>query len=461
MSRTIGHRSAWVAVLLGAAAFLACNDPRGAPFGPAAGTQAAASSGSLTVAAANPAFGRQGQINESVTISGTGFLPGARASWQRNSVTDTSISVASTQYVSSTQLIATISIAPNAAVSYYDVAVSQDRTKGAGSDAAIAPQAFEVTQAVAITGVGYLRGVNDNGEITGAGGPTYWSLSSGLLQVDVLMASGFAINAQGNAIAANGSPRLYTRAGAVGTPWQVTVLPVDATAIDGGAHALVADPVTGQVLLLAGRARLPGPKHSLLDEPRLWVWQAGTSSWKMVALSSGSSNQGSVRQVSRNGIVVGSLGSVMGDGYATNTSQASVWQPDGVGGWTLATLASVPSAAEGINGAGTLIVGASGGVAAYWQQLSGGAWSAPIILPGGCTNARAVDDSNRIALDGCAATTNSPAAVLVPPYSTSTMIHLGGLGKGIGAGLVESMSPSGSWIVGQAGSVGGVYWRPF
>src|SRR5690242_5205748 len=204
MSRTIGSRSTWVAVLLlGAGAFVACNEARNA-LGPTSGERAAAKAGAITVKSANPSFGRQGQVGEAVTIGGSGFIPGAEASWQRNGATDPNITVLTTQYVSSTQLIATINISTAAAVDLYDIAVTQfDRTKGTGSDAGVGGGLFEVTQAVAVSGTDILRGVNDNGEIVGHGtttrsGPVYWSSSVGLQLVDTIAAAAFAISPFGN-----------------------------------------------------------------------------------------------------------------------------------------------------------------------------------------------------------------------------------------------------------------------
>lgn len=462
MTRAPGRLFRPVLLLAGVAWFTAC-DHSSEPTAPAvlltAGT-ANASASALSVTAATPAYGRDGDVALAVTITGSGFKAGAQASWKLNGGPAPDIAVKSTSYVSSTQLVATIDIGSAAQLAYYDVAVTQSDRKGIGTESSTRPDAFEVTQAIAIAGAGDLRGVNDNGEITGNGGPIYWSLSSGLLLVDAANA-GFAISPLGNAISANGMPRLYTRAGAVGTAWQLTLLPVDASATDGGAHTLVADPVTGQVVLMAGQVMVSAAKHTTLTQPRLWVRQAGTGSWQMVALSTGSNTQGTIRQLSRDSIAVGMLGPrSTGSGYPGSGDQAAAWQPNGTGGWTLVTLASVlPSAAEGINGAGTLIVGASGGAAVYWT-LSAGVWSAPVVLPGGCTDARAVDDSGRIAVDGCPSNSQySQGGILVPPYSTSTMVRLGGLGNG--GARVESMSPSGNWIVGIAGGTGGVYWRPF
>jgi hypothetical protein len=211
------------------------------------------------------------------------------------------------------------------------------------------------------------------------------------------------------------------------------------------------------VLLIGGRETVPaGRKNSSYDLPDLWTWQSGTSSWLRVGLSTGSNNQGSVGQISQDSIVVGWLGPQGSAGVPGSSSQAAVWQPDGSGGWTLTTIAPVPSGAEGINSAGTIIVGQANGAAAYWQ-LSGSSWTGPFTLPGGCTNARAVDTSGRIAVNGCSSTNPEPSAVLVPPYSASNMVYLGGLGRN-NAATVQGMSPSGNWIVGSAGGAA-AYWR--
>jgi hypothetical protein len=88
-----------------------------------------------TVTATVPDSGTQGDVGKQVTITGTGFAAGAVADWERNGQVDPKITVRSTQFVSSTQVIATIDIAPDADVTTYDVAVTNtDRKKGIGSE---------------------------------------------------------------------------------------------------------------------------------------------------------------------------------------------------------------------------------------------------------------------------------------------------------------------------------------
>ena len=94
-----------------------CADPGPAPVLPTAPNLGKAPTSGPTVSAAAPAYGRQGETGEDVTITGSGFAPGAVATWSRNG--DTSkVSVRSTRYVSSTQLIATLDIAPDADLAF-------------------------------------------------------------------------------------------------------------------------------------------------------------------------------------------------------------------------------------------------------------------------------------------------------------------------------------------------------
>ncbi len=108
-------------LLMWTAAFAGCEDVA-LPPGPGDGVIAAAARAGNpvsgpSVTAADPAFGREGDVSKQVTITGSGFAPGAQAAWERGGIVDAKIQVLSSQYVSSTQLVATITIAPDAAIS--------------------------------------------------------------------------------------------------------------------------------------------------------------------------------------------------------------------------------------------------------------------------------------------------------------------------------------------------------
>src|SRR4051812_27587640 len=97
-----------VFVVLCNVVFGACNDAGRTPAAPGDAPSFAAKAASVSVKSTEPAFGDQGQINETVTITGSGFKSGANAAWLRKGVVDATISVVSTQFVNSTTLVAVI-----------------------------------------------------------------------------------------------------------------------------------------------------------------------------------------------------------------------------------------------------------------------------------------------------------------------------------------------------------------
>ena len=145
--------------------------------------------------------------------------------------------------------------------------------------------------------------------------------------------------------------------------------------------------------------------------------------------------------------------------------RAAAWEPNGVGGWALSFLGAAGSRAFGVNSPGTIIVGevtTSGKTtgARYWLR-SGSSWTGPTALPGGCLSAKAVDDYGRILANGCLNGSRRVAALILPPYSTSSVIFLGGLGDPKNPAVAEDISRSGTWIVGQSrykGADYGVRW---
>ncbi|HJR35649.1 MAG TPA: IPT/TIG domain-containing protein [Gemmatimonadales bacterium] len=433
-----------IRVFAGTALFLGCQTALESPAGPEAITAAGGGGGrpvsGPSVTSASPAFGNAGEVGKRVTIRGSGFAPGAQAAWERGGAPDPKVTVTSTEFVSSTELVATITIAPDASIDLYDISVMLlDRKKGIGY------ARFEVTQAMAVPGTYPLRGANDTGEMTGGGNGTIWfNPASGIVVLDGLGA-GWAIDQTGTVLVSGGPvPRLWNK---IAGAWQLTLLPADPAATGGRASSLTADG-TGQALFIGGLETVPAGKKATVQQPRVWRWETASGAWTRIILPTGPSSNGDVLGVSNNGVAAGWIGAF----------QAAVWEPNGAG-YSLITLAPNGSRAMGINAAGTLIVGASGGLAAYWERLPGGGWSAPITLPGGCTLARAVDDLGRIVANDCPSGNRTTPAIFAAPYSTATMTRLGGLGP-TNAGYAEGISPSGIYVVGQAQGVG-VYWQIF
>jgi hypothetical protein len=88
---------------------------------------------SVTVASTNPP-GAPRDTTLDVTISGSGFSRGAVAKWSLNGDT-TLVHVAATRLVSSTQLVATVTVPATAPVASYDVQVTlSDGKKGVGAE---------------------------------------------------------------------------------------------------------------------------------------------------------------------------------------------------------------------------------------------------------------------------------------------------------------------------------------
>jgi hypothetical protein len=92
------------------------------------------SGGNVTVSLAEPDSGAQGAVNLVVKIHGSGFSRDAVADWERNGAPDAKITVSSTRFVSASEVDATISIAADAELATYDVAVTSGGKKGIGTE---------------------------------------------------------------------------------------------------------------------------------------------------------------------------------------------------------------------------------------------------------------------------------------------------------------------------------------
>jgi hypothetical protein len=403
-----------------------------------------------TVTASNPSHGKEGEVSKQVTITGSGFAPDAQAAWERNGVIDPKISVTTT-YVSSKQIVATITIAADADLGLYDISVTNptERKKGIGY------ALFEVTTATPLDGTEFAYDVNSNGEITGRAGVPgafYFSPVSGL---DTLGSPGrtFAISEDGLTVgggitnnALNSAAYVWTNTGGV---WQRTNLPKNPASCIAAVSALASDAAGAAVM--AGGVENDGCYNvkNLKRKPRIWVLTG--SAWVKNILPGISQSDDLLEDVISSGVAVGSAG-----------NQAAVWTPDGSGGWTLAQIGQSGSILHALKTDGTLAVGATGSVAQYWT-LSGSTWTGPFNLPGECTTAVSVDNAGRILANGCVNGNRRTPAIISPPYDAASVMPLSGFGSGNSI-TAEKMSPSGQWVVGEAtlqGAQVGVYWQIF
>jgi hypothetical protein len=391
----------------------------------------AGASAAPTVTAANPSYGEQGDLGRRVTITGSGFEPGATAAWERGGAADPKIQVHSTEYVSSSQLVATIDIAADAELALYDVAVMTTRGKGIGTEA------FEVTQATSIGTLDgsntLVRGINSRGEATGlSGGRAFFWDPAAARMLDLGPGEGWDIDEAGAVIVGSSSSHAAVWTNVAGV-WQMRALPRSASVRSSRASSVGSDPLTGEAVFIGG-----------VDGNRPVLWKKSTSAgWDRIALPLPPGlSSAIVNDVNARGEAVG---------------VGVFWQPTGPTTWT----AVAGSGGQGINSDGTISVFSHGGVAAYARRLPDGTWSEPILLLG-CAYAMAVDDDDRIVGTRCLDGDRYTGAVFVPPYDGPQ--YLGGLGDRTEGAWVEAVSPRNGWIGGTAPTrpvKPGVVWNPF
>ncbi len=401
-----------------------------------------------TVDAANPSFAHEGDLGVPVTVIGSGFDAGSQASWQRNGVTDPKIAVRSTQFVSPTQLVATIDVATDAALSLYDIAVTTS-----GGRKGIGTAKFEVTQAQPVIGTETVYGANDAGELAGrvgSPGAFYYSPVTGL---DTLGAPGraFDISEDGRTVvgwtgACCAGAFVYQN---VGGSWQYTILPKTPGA-NNGARGVASDPATGAAVYVAGFDFYRTKGTNYYDQPVLW--SPNGSGWVRNPLPAPSGTDSQANDVNASGGAVGAIG-----------GRATIWLPSGSGSWVATTFGGAGSQAWAVNSATSIVVGSvgSGGsmAAQYWTP-SGGTWVGH-GLPGGCSEAVDVDNAGRILANGCVNGNRRTPGVISPPYGSGDVRLLGALGDASGTATASRMSANGVWIAGSAtlnGQGTGVRW---
>lgn len=447
---SIWQRSSAVVLSVAIAFLTGCSSDPASPTVRIDDVRLAKASAGVSVTAANPNVGHDGDVGVVVTITGSGFVAGAQPAWERGGVADSKIQVVSATVVSSTQLTATINIAPDATIDLYDVSVTNpDKKKGIGY------LLFEVTQATAISGTEIAYGATDAGEVTGRAGVPGVFFFAPATGVDTLGSPGrgFDISADGRTIvggttinALNDHPYIYTFDGAT---WTYAALPKNASATMTRPLSVASDPTTGAPTLIGGwdSQGSTGP-NNLNRRPRLWVPDVG--GWTRVELTSTGTDD-LVEDVSATSVAVGSA-----------NGRAAVWMPNGTGGWTAPVfIGPAGSDIHGVNSAGTIAVGVSGSAAVYWTN-SGGVWSAALSIGGGCTSAQAIDDNARIVVNGCPKGARRVPGLVTAPYAGANVTLLGGLGDNANTTVAQNISRGGATIVGQStvkNQATGVFWR--
>lgn len=159
----------WRLLILGLATFWACADSP-SPSGPTPSAIALARAGSgngPTVKSTSPDSATI-DTTLNVRVLGSGFDQGSRANWAFKGVVSEKIVTNSTLFVSSTELVANITIAQNANIGSHDVIVTTSSGKG-GIGTELFVVTMQMTKLPTIGGPGAeAHAVNDAGDVVGS-----------------------------------------------------------------------------------------------------------------------------------------------------------------------------------------------------------------------------------------------------------------------------------------------------
>jgi hypothetical protein len=270
--------TATVALLLAACVA----DPLAPPVAPDQAPGFARATTGPTVTSTLPKSGPKGQTLD-VRVYGSGFTAGATATWALRGVADPSkVRTNSTTVVSSTELIANITIASDATIDYWDVQVSAAVCCKTG----IGTEMFEVTTATPV-GPGTAFGVNDAGDIVGTfdgGGslnPRAFAVSGADLSFsDIGARKATAISQDGlvavggvNSPSGSAYPGVWTRATGASWPTAGAPLPPLPGLTGGLAYAVAALPAEG-VTVIAGTMVVPSTPVYWESANGTWTWSA-------------------------------------------------------------------------------------------------------------------------------------------------------------------------------------------
>jgi hypothetical protein len=412
--------------------------------GPEIPASAAKAAGGITVSSADPAYGKQGETGKQVRIIGSGFEPGDQASWQRNGIPDPAITVLSTQFVSNRELAAVISIAPEAAVALYDIAIVRPGRKGG-----IGTEMFEVTTVVLLSSAGgpvaVANGLNDAGQIVGQDGLAnafYWSPGGGT--DDLGPGTAYDLDASGTRlVGSNEDGNAVWWTGTSGAWSQVAL----STACASNAKSGAAYSIAPNGVLAGGVLRVSVGKNKVAGRPVTWTLPAGTCT--QLGLPAGFTDIGIVYDVN-------AVGQAVGFAYGSTSGNVAVVWNDGI------HTVLGPGQARAISEDGTLVVGLSGSLPVFWRW-SGSAWSAAIVLTSPCGNysggawANDVNAAGVVVGKDCSGRARQWTVSGTTILSTSLLPRLGPQGTGR-AEAVNNVTAPGQPAIAGATNDRAVYW---
>ena len=174
--RTVRFGAGPLLALAGLLAAGACSDSATAPHAESRGSGGGKTA---TVKAVSPnAAPRNSTLD--VTVSGSGFETGAQAEFALDGVVSPAIRINSTRYLSSSKLVANITIAPDAELELYDVIVTM-----AGGKKGIGTEMFAVTVEMILLGTpggnSMAWAVNDGGVVVGVSNDRAFRWENGVM----------------------------------------------------------------------------------------------------------------------------------------------------------------------------------------------------------------------------------------------------------------------------------------
>lgn len=435
---------------------VSCAEPQGTEPDSSAPAFAKGSGGGLSVTSTSPSYGDQGTISLDVHVLGSGFDRGSRASWEKNGIPYAKITVNQTTFVSSGDLLANITIAADATIDYYDVAVyTGTGKKGIGTEL------FEVTAAKVIGDTGGVTdafGISGLGQVVGSTGSSafFWDPNVQVMELIEPTGVAFDIDRAGTTIggrdddvvAPTERATLWIR---VGSGWQKQGLP-DIGA-GGAVRGMASDPQSGKATYLAGWVWKPGGGRIRAR------WTPSGSGWTVdtFPLPPGPTN-GMGWDVNALGMMVGFDG--------TGCCWAIYWDPSGVP-QALPRISGTASTAWAISEDGLRIVGGSNDRAVIWTRSSTGVpWTAqptaledPAKVCGGKGGHIGTSLAEDINADGTIVGISCDQAVAWQPDGAGgyTRIQLGGLGNHCVHGCRARAINDAGTVAGKASDVA-VYW---
>ena len=387
--------SALVALLVWACSAPSLDAPASAPTAP---LEAKAAAVGLTVSATRPAYADRGTTVD-VHVIGTGFAPGVQATWLLHGVADQAkVRTNSTTYLSSTEVVANITVSPDADLAFWDAQIM-----AAGGKNGVGTEMFEITTAEYLGPAIGVYGMSDGGQISGVNGAGAFVYDPSFGMVTVGDGQSWGIDPLGTMVLGRTSAGIATAWLRQGTSasYVAQTLPQSPNAVAGNASAAARD--AAGTLLVGGWQSFPAPKRSAppQNRPALWRYDGSWSAPTLFALPAGSTS-GSVRDINARGQAVGRI----------NTSDFGVVWED------VNTVTALDGLPNGINAAGTLAVG-RGGTSyqpVYWYRTTSGAWNTTgVTLPslgGSCGGeASAVNAAGVIVGQSCDARGNLTATV--------------------------------------------------